>query len=51
MPSYCLKCKKKKKKTNKQKTKTKTQEFQRLVMVKQCYYQNVQYVVVKNQDL
>ena len=27
------------------------QEFQILVMLKQSLYQNVQYVVVKNQDL
>ena len=43
MSSYCLKCKKIQK--------ILTQKFQKLVMVKQCYYQNVKYVVVKNQDL
>ena len=31
--------------------KTLIREFQKQVMVKQCYYQNVQYVIVKNQDL
>ena len=31
--------------------KIKIQEFQIQVMVEQWYYQNVQYVVVKNQDL
>ena len=43
MKSYCLKCK-----TD---TKNKIQEFQILLMVKQCYDQNVQNVVVKNQYL
>ena len=28
-----------------------SEEFQRLVMVKQCYYQTVLYVMVKDQDL
>ena len=45
MPSYSLKCRK----TKKQK-KTLIQKFQKLTMVKQ-WYQNLQYVVVKNQDL
>ena len=27
------------------------QEFQKLIMVKQWYYQNVLYIVLKNQDL
>ena len=44
MLSYCLKCKKKIQKAL-------IQEFQRLAMVKQRYYQNVSYVVVKNQNL
>ena len=39
MVSYCLKCKKIKK--------TETQEFQKLVMVEPCYYENVLYIVVK----
>ena len=43
MKSYCLKCKKD--------TENIIQELQILLMVKQCYYQNVQNVVVKNQDL
>ena len=42
MLSYCLKCKKIQK--------TWIQEFQKLVMVKQCY-QNVLFVVLKNQNL
>ena len=29
----------------------KIQEFQKLVMAEQCYYQKVLYVVVKSQDL
>ena len=40
--SYCLKCRK---------LKTYLQEIQVLVMVKQWYYENVQYMVVKNQGL
>ena len=43
MISYCLQCKKIQK--------AQLQEFQKLVIIKQCYYQNVLYVVVKNQDL
>ena len=39
----CLKCKKTQK--------TKIKEFQKLTMLKQCYYQNVLYAIVKNQDL
>ena len=27
------------------------QEFQKLIMLKQWYYQNVLYIVLKNQDL
>ena len=27
------------------------QEFQKLIMVKQWYYQNLQYMILKNQDL
>ena len=38
MPSHCLKCRKNTKNINP-------------IMVKQCYYQNVQYAIVKNQDL
>ena len=30
--------------------KTLIREFQKQVMVKQCYYQNVQYVIAKNQE-
>ena len=44
MLSYCLKCKKKM-------LRTLIQEFQRLAMVKQQYYQSVLYVVLKNQNL
>ena len=40
---YCLKCKKIQK--------TSIQVFQKLVIAKQCYYQNVLDIVVKNQDL
>ena len=43
MEAYCLKCKKI--------LKTYIQTFQVLVMVKQLYYQSVQYVIVKNPDL
>ena len=43
MKSYCLKCRKDTKNIN--------STFQTQVMVEQRYYQNVQYVVVKNQDL
>ena len=43
MSSYCLKCKKIQK--------TLIQDFQKLAIVEQCHYQNVLYVVVKNQDL
>ena len=42
MKSYCLKCRKDSKSF---------QKFQKQVMVEQCYYQVVQYVIVKNQDL
>ena len=42
MKSHCLKCRKNTENIN--------QEFQKQVMVQQ-YYQNVQYVVVKNQNL
>ena len=47
MSSYRLKCRKKKCKSQK----VQIQEFQKLIMVKQWYYQNVRYVVVKNEDL
>ena len=40
METYCLKCKKNTKNIN-----------PKIVMVGQWYYQNVQYAVVKNQDL
>ena len=51
MLSYCLKCKKtKKKKQKKQNRKYKPKSFQKLVTVKKCCYQNVQYMVVKNQN-
>ena len=43
MLSYCLKFKKMQK--------TWTQKFQKLIIVKQCYYQSVLCLVVKNQDL
>ena len=43
MKSYCLKCRKD--------TENIDPKFPVLVMVKQWYYQNVQYAVVKNQDL
>ena len=43
MLSYYLKCKKIQK--------TVIKEFKKLAMVKQLYYQNVLYVVVKNQNL
>ena len=43
MLSYFLTCKKMQK--------TEIQEFEKLVMVKECYYQNVLYMVLKNQDL
>ena len=43
MLSHCLKCKKIQK--------TWIQEFQNLVIIKQCFYQNVSYAVVKSQDL
>ena len=43
METYCLKCKKD--------TKTYIQKFRVLVMVNQWYYQNMQYAVVKSQDL
>ena len=43
MKSYCLRCRKN--------TENIIQEFQKRVMVEQFYYQNVQYVIVKNQDL
>ena len=42
MKSYCLKCRKVTENINRKISKT---------MVKQCYYQNVHYVMVKNQDL
>ena len=42
MLSYCSKCKKIQK--------TKIQGFQRLVMVKQCYYENILYAAVKSKD-
>ena len=44
MSSYWLKCRK-------NTESIKIQESQKLTMVKQWYYQNVQYVVAKNQDL
>ena len=44
METYCLKCKKKI-------LKIEIQKFRVVVMVGQWYYQNVQYAVVKNQDL
>ena len=43
METYYLKCKKD--------TKTYIQKFRVLVMVNQWYYQNMQYAVVKSQDL
>ena len=43
MNSYCLKCRKNTENINPRVSKQ--------VMVEQCYYQNVQYAVVKNQDL
>ena len=43
MLSYCLKCNKNTENIN--------PKFEEPVMVKQCYYQNVLYVVLKNQDL
>ena len=43
MSSYCLNCRKIQK--------TFIQQFQKLEMVEQYYYQNVLYVVVKNHDL
>ena len=43
MLSFCSKCKKIQK--------TKIRGFQRLVMVKQCYYENILYAAVKNKDL
>ena len=54
MSSYCLKCEKNTENVNPRVSKTingKTRLFQKLLMVKQGHYQNVQYVVVKNQDL
>ena len=44
MSSYCLKCRKNTESIN-------PREFQKLIIVKHRYYKNVQYVVVKNQDL
>ena len=43
MKSYCLKCRKHTKNINPKVSKT--------INVEQLYYRNVQYVVVKNQDL
>ena len=43
MKSYCLKCRKDTENIN--------PEFQKQVTVEHWYYQNVQYAVVKNQDL
>ena len=43
MLSYCLKCKKIQK--------TQIQEFQILVIIKQCHNQNMLYAIVKNQNL
>ena len=43
MKSYCLKYRKN--------TENITPEFEKQVMVEQCYHQNVQYAIVKNQDL
>ena len=43
MKSYCLKCR--------QNTENINPKFQKQIMVEQCYYQNVQYVEIKNQDL
>ena len=43
MKTYCLKFRKDTENINLQ--------FQKEVMVEQCYYQIVQYVIVKNQDL
>ena len=42
MKSYCLKCRKNTENIN--------QEFQKQVTVEQWYYENVQYVTVKNQE-
>ena len=44
MSSYRLKCRKNTKSINPRVSKTNN-------AIKQCYYQNVQYVVVKTQDL
>ena len=43
MKSYCLKCRKNTENINPRVSK-------KQVIVKQCYDQNVQYVIVKNQD-
>ena len=43
MKSYCLKCRKNAENIN--------PRVQKQVMVEQWYYQNVQYVAAKNQDL
>ena len=43
MLSYCLKCKKNTENINSKVSKP--------VMIRQCYYLNVPYVVVKNQDI
>ena len=45
MLSYCLKCKKNTESINP------SIKFQTQPMVKQCYYQNVLYADVKNQNL
>ena len=44
MLSYCLKC-------NKKNTESIDSKFLQLVMIKQRYYQNMLYVVLKNQNL
>ena len=43
MKLYCLKCRKD--------TENIIRKFQKQVMLEQCYYQIVQYLKIKNQDL
>ena len=47
MKSYCLKCRKDTENINN----FYKQKFQKKITVEQWYYQNVRYMVVKNQDL
>ena len=51
MSSYCLKCRKNTENINPRVNQKKKSKNQILVIVKQCYYQNKQSVVLKNQDL